>query len=56
MKYYFEALFNDNLTFVLGWEAFVFFMLLFFISIIFRLTRIESKLDDLVDDIVDGID
>ena len=45
MKHYFEALFNENLTFVLGWEAFVFFMLLFFVSIVFRLNRIEKKID-----------
>ena len=43
MKYYFEALFNEDLTFVLGWEAFVLFMLLMFISIIIRLNRIEKK-------------
>lgn len=46
MKHYFEALFNENLTFVLGWEAFVFFMLLFFVSIVFRLNRIEKKVDE----------
>ena len=44
MKHYFEALFNEDLTFVLGWEAFVLFMLLMFISIIIRLNRIEMKL------------
>ena len=46
MKHYFEALFNENLTFVLGWEAFVFFMLLFFVSIVLRLNRIEKKVDE----------
>ena len=46
MKHYFEALFNENLTFVLGWEAFVLFMLLFFVSIVFRLNRIEKKVDE----------
>ena len=45
MKHYFESLFNDNLTFVLGWEAFVLFMLLMFVSIILRLNRIEKKVD-----------
>ena len=46
MKHYFESLFNENLTFVLGWEAFVLFMLLMFISIIVRLNRIESKVEE----------
>jgi len=45
MKHYFQSLFNENLTFVLGWEAFVLFMLLMFISIIIRLNRIEKKLE-----------
>jgi hypothetical protein len=45
MKHYFESLFNENLTFVLGWEAFVLFMLLMFVSIILRLNRIEKKVD-----------
>ena len=45
MKHYFQSLFNENLTFVLGWEAFVLFMLMMFISIIIRLNRIEKKLD-----------
>jgi len=46
MKHYFQSLFNENLTFVLGWEAFVLFMLLMFISIIVRLNRIESKVEE----------
>ena len=49
MKHYFESLFNENLTFVLGWEAFVLFMLLMFISIIVRLNRIEKKVDVMQD-------
>ena len=51
MRYYFESLFNENLTFVLGWEAFVLFMLLMFISIIFRLSRVESKIDKVYDEL-----
>ena len=54
MKYYFESLFNENLTFVLGWEAFVLFMLLMFISIIFRLSRVEKKVD-LIQSYLDSI-
>jgi hypothetical protein len=47
MKHYFESLFNENLTFVLGWEAFVFFMLCMFVSIVYRLSRLENKIDTL---------
>jgi len=54
MKHYFESLFNENLTFVLGWEAFVLFMLLMFISIIFRLSRVEKKVD-LIQSYLDSI-
>jgi hypothetical protein len=48
MSYYFESLFNENLTFIFGWEAYVFFMLCIFISIIVRLHRIENKLNDIM--------
>ncbi len=48
MKHYFDSLFNDNLTFIFGWEAFVFFMLCMFISIIVRLHRIEKKVNDIL--------
>jgi hypothetical protein len=54
MKHYFESLFNENLTFVLGWEAFVLFMLLMFVSIIFRLNRVEKKVD-LIQSYLDSI-
>ena len=56
MKHYFEALFNENLTFVLGWEAFVFFMLLFFVSIVFRLNRIEKKIDEYSTDLSETLE
>jgi hypothetical protein len=45
MKYYIEAMFTQE-PFVLAWEAFVLFMLLMFISIIWRLHRIENKTDE----------
>jgi|TARA_R100001480_G_scaffold50070_1_gene63187 hypothetical protein len=45
MKYYIEAIFTEE-PFVLAWEVFVFFMLLMFISIIWRLHRIENKVDE----------
>lgn len=53
MSYYFESLFNENLTFVLGWEAFVLFMLCMFISIVYRLSRIERKLDEIQQSLID---
>jgi len=45
MKYYIEAMFTQE-PFVLAWEAFVLFMLLMFVSIIWRLHRIENKADE----------
>jgi len=48
MKHYFDSLFNDNLTFIFGWEAFVFFMLCMFISIIVRLHRVEKKVNNIL--------
>jgi|TARA_Y100000034_G_C6881259_1_gene403860 hypothetical protein len=56
IKHYFESLFNEDLTFILGWEAFVLFMLLMFISIIFRLSRIEKKIDELDEYLIDIVD
>ena len=59
MKHYFQSLFNENLTFVLGWEAFVLFMLLMFISIIVRLNRIEKKanvMQSYLDDILEELE
>ena len=56
IKHYFESLFNEDLTFILGWEPFVLFMLLMFISIIFRLNRIEKKIDELDEYLIDIID
>jgi len=53
--WYFESLFNESLTFVFGWEAFVFFMLLFFISIVIRLNRLENKVDTIISELSDMI-
>ena len=49
MSYYFESLFNEDLTFIFGWEAFVFFMLCMFVSIIVGLHRIEKKVNNILD-------
>jgi len=52
MQHYFDSLFNENLTFIFGWEAFVFFMLCMFVSIVVRLHRVEKKVDTLLEVIV----
>jgi|TARA_Y100000310_G_scaffold331144_1_gene404190 hypothetical protein len=54
--WYFESLFNESLAFVFGWEAFVFFMLLFFISIVIRLNRLENKVDTVQETIMEIYD
>jgi len=56
MKYYFQSLFNDDLTFILGWEAFVLMMLLMFISIILRLNRIERSQDEFQTDLLNELE
>jgi len=56
MKHYFQSLFNDDLTFILGWEAFVLMMLMMFISIIIRLSRIERSQDEFQTDLLNELD
>jgi hypothetical protein len=56
MRYYFQSLFNDNLTFILGWEAFVLMMLLMFISIILRLNRMENSQNEFQTDLLNELD
>lgn len=56
MRYYFQSLFNDDLTFILGWEAFVLMMLLMFISIILRLNRIERSQNEFQTDLLNELD
>ena len=46
-KHYFNALMENTVPFLLAWEAYVFFMLLFFVSIVIRLHRIEKKITEL---------
>ena len=48
MKHYFDAMMENTVPFLLAWEAYVFFMLIFFISIVYRLARIEKKLNRLL--------
>jgi len=53
MRHYFESLFNENLTFVLGWEAFVLFMLCMFVSIIIRLSGLKHQLKEIQQSLID---
>jgi len=46
-KFYFDSVMENTVPFLLAWEAYVFFMLCFFLSIVVRLNRIENKLDRL---------
>tara|TARA_Y100000310_G_scaffold28648_1_gene27258 strand:- start:8 stop:229 length:222 start_codon:yes stop_codon:yes gene_type:complete len=55
LKYYIEAMMTQE-PFVLAWEAFVFFMLLMFVSIIVRLHNIEVKVDDVIEEIIENIE
>ena len=45
MQFYFESMMENTVPFLLAWEAYVFFMLIFFLSITVRLNRIEYKID-----------
>tara|TARA_R100000406_G_scaffold22618_2_gene14370 strand:+ start:401 stop:610 length:210 start_codon:yes stop_codon:yes gene_type:complete len=49
MKHYFEAIMENTVPFLLAWEAYVLFMLIFFISIVIRINRMENKLDTLLE-------
>ena len=41
-KHYWEAMMENTAPFMLAWEAYVLFMMCFFISIAYRLNRIEN--------------
>lgn len=45
MKYYWESLFNENLTFILGWEAFVLLVTIMWLLDRHDLTRIKKDLN-----------
>ncbi|MAL74138.1 MAG: hypothetical protein CMM62_04110 [Rhodospirillaceae bacterium] len=47
IKHYWDAMMENTVPFLLAWEAYVFFMLIFFISIVYRLSRIERKITEL---------
>ncbi|MDA8851124.1 hypothetical protein N9I45_00520 [bacterium] len=49
MIHYFKAVMENTVPFLLAWEAYVFFMLLFFLSIVVRLNRMENKIQAVLD-------
>jgi len=49
MYHYFESIMQNTVPFLLAWEAYVFFILLFFLSIVIRLNRMENKIQALID-------
>ena len=55
-KYYWEAMLENTAPFMLAWEAYVLFMLFFFISIAFRLNRLEKKIDKITYELSDMIE
>ena len=54
-KHYWESMLENTAPFMLAWEAYVLFMLCFFVSIVFRLNRIENKVDKIISEISDMI-
>jgi hypothetical protein len=46
---------ESTAPFMLAWEAYVLFMLCFFVSIVFRLNRIENKVNKIISEITDMI-
>ena len=55
-KHYWESMMESRAPFMLAWEAYVLFMLCFFISIVIRLNRIENKIIKLVEEYSDLLD
>ena len=47
IKHYWDSLFNENLTFIFGFEAIILLFLFMCISIVIRLQRMERKIDDI---------
>tara|TARA_R100000687_G_C6360989_1_gene123419 strand:+ start:222 stop:416 length:195 start_codon:yes stop_codon:yes gene_type:complete len=54
-KHYWESMLENTAPFMLAWEAYVLFMLCFFVSIVFRLNRIENKVNKVISEISDMI-
>lgn len=45
MKYYWESLFNENLTFILGWEAFVLLITLMWLLDRYDMRKIKKDIN-----------
>tara|TARA_Y100001938_G_C7730212_1_gene254232 strand:+ start:313 stop:486 length:174 start_codon:yes stop_codon:yes gene_type:complete len=45
MKHYWESLFNENLTFILGWEAFVFLITLMWLLDRYDMRKIKKDIN-----------
>ena len=54
-KHYWESMMENTAPFMLAWEAYVLFMLCFFVSIAIRLNRIENKVNTVISEISDMI-
>ena len=54
-KHYWESMLENTAPFMLAWEAYVLFMLCFFVSIVFRLNRIENKINKVISEMSDMI-
>jgi len=54
-KHYWEAMMENTAPFMLAWEAYVLFMMCFFISIAYRLNRIENKVNKVISEMSDMI-
>jgi len=54
-KHYWESMMENTAPFMLAWEAYVLFMLCFFVSIAIRLNRIENKVNKITSEISDMI-
>ena len=45
MKHYWESLFNENLTFILGWEIFVFLITLMWLLDRYDMRKIKKDIN-----------
>ena len=48
ISFYIGEMMSNTVPFLLAWEAYVFFILLFFLSIAIRLARLERKINSIM--------
>ena len=48
ISFYISEMMSNTVPFLLAWEAYVFFILLFFLSIAIRLARLERKINSIM--------